>query len=86
MGDNMKDPNWIIDFCEDLCAYAKENNMYNMTSAVEHALEMAIQETEASQQLKRLVNSSQHVGTVQVRQTHVQTSCNEVILFPTLRK
>ncbi|WP_415400745.1 hypothetical protein [Tateyamaria sp. SN3-11] len=73
------DDDWLISFYQDLCAYAAKNNVRNLTSAAENALEVATQEIGAAMQLKRPMISSQHVGTIQVR----QKSCRKVILFPT---
>ena len=65
---------WLIRFYQDLCAYAAKNNVRNLTSAAENALEVATQETGAATQLKRPMISSQHVGTIQVRQKIMQKS------------
>ena len=86
MGAVMKDDDWLISLCQDLCAYAEKNNLRNVTSAAEHALEVAIQETKAATQLKRLVNSSQHVGTVHGPRPIAYRSCGKVTLFPTGQK
>ena len=86
MGAVVKDDDWLISLCQDLCVYAEKNNLRNVTSAAEHALEVAIQETRAATQLKRMVNSSQRVG------TSPRSSCNrpqamwKVVLLPTGQK
>ncbi len=81
----MQDVDWLIGVCQDLCAYAEKNNLRNVTSAAEYALEVAILETEGATRLQQLINSTHSARTFQARKPRKQSSCNEVILLPTAR-
>lgn len=78
----MKDDDWLIGVCQDLCAYAEKNNLRNVSSAAEYALQVAIQEVEAPTRLKRLVNPSQASSVGRVCRRLNQGANSNVISFP----